>query len=41
MGLESTDIELNALERRIGLAKAIKLYKRNISQNSDEDNTFE
>ncbi len=41
MGLESTDIKLNALERQIGLAKAIKLFKRNISQNSNEDNAFE
>ncbi len=41
VGLESTDIKLNALERQIGLAKAIKLYKRNISQNSNEDNAFE
>lgn len=41
VGLESTDIKLNSLERRIGLAKAIKLYKRNIFQNSNEYNTFE
>ena len=41
MGLQSADIKLNALERQIGLAKAIRLYKRNISQNSGEDNAFE
>ncbi len=41
VGLEIADMKLNALERQIGLAKAIKLYKRNISQNSDEDNAFE
>ena len=40
-GLESTDIKLNSLERQIGLAKVIKLYKRNISQNSDEDSASE
>ena len=34
-------VKLNALEQRIGLTKAIKLYKRNISQSSDEDNAFE
>jgi tetratricopeptide (TPR) repeat protein len=34
-------MKLNALEQQIGLAKAIKLYRRNISQNSDEDNAFE
>ena len=34
-------MKLNALEQQISLAKAIKLYKRNISQNSDEDNAFE
>ena len=41
MALEGVDMKLNALEQQIGLAKAIKLYKRNISQNSDEDNAFE
>ncbi len=39
--LESTDIKLNSLERQIGLARAIKLYKWNISQNSNEDNASE
>ena len=34
-------MKLNALEEEIGLTKAIKRYKRNISQNSDEDNAFE
>jgi tetratricopeptide (TPR) repeat protein len=34
-------MKLNVLEKRIGLTKAIKRYKRNISQNSDEDNAFE
>jgi tetratricopeptide (TPR) repeat protein len=34
-------MKLNALEQRIGLTKAIQLYKRNISQNSDEGNAFE
>ena len=34
-------IKLNGLEQRIGLAKAIELYKRNVSQNSGEDNAFE
>jgi hypothetical protein len=34
-------MKLNALEQQIGLTKAIKRYKRNISQNSDEDNAFE
>jgi hypothetical protein len=41
VGIESTDMKLNALERQIGLAKAITLYKRSISQNSDGDNAFE
>ena len=41
VGLETADMKLNALERQIGLPKAIKLYKRNMSQNSDEDNAFE
>ena len=36
-----TNMKLNALEQQIGLAKAIRLYKRRISQNSDEDNAFE
>jgi hypothetical protein len=39
--LGSPDTKLNTLERQIGLAKAIKLYKRNIAQNSNEDNAFE
>jgi tetratricopeptide (TPR) repeat protein len=34
-------MKLNALEKRIGLTKAIRRYKRNISQNSDENNAFE
>ena len=34
-------VKLNGLEQRIGLTKAIKLYKRNISQSSDEDSAFE
>ena len=34
-------MKLNNLERKIGLTKAIKRYKKNISQNSDEDNAFE
>ena len=34
-------VKLNALEQRIGLTEAIRLYKRNISQSSDEDNAFE
>ena len=34
-------VKLNGLEQRIGLTEAIKLYKRNISQSSDEDNAFE
>ena len=38
---KNTNMKLNALEQQIGLAKAIKRYKRNISQNSDEDNAFE
>jgi len=38
---KNTDMKLNALEQEIGLAKAIKRYKRNISQHSDEDNAFE
>ena len=38
---KNNNIKLNALEQEIGLAKAIQLYKRNISQNSDEDNAFE
>ena len=38
---KKTGIKLNALEQRIGLTKAIKLYRRNISQSSDEDNAFE
>ena len=38
---KNTNMKLNVLEQQIGLAKAIKLYKRNISQNSDEDNAFE
>lgn len=38
---KNNNIKLNALEQQIGLAKAMKLYKRNISQNSDEDNAFE
>ncbi len=38
---KKTGIKLNALEQRIGLTKAIKLYKRNISQSSDEDDAFE
>jgi hypothetical protein len=38
---KTTNIKLNALERQIGLIKAIKRYKQNISQNSDEDNAFE
>jgi len=38
---DSTEIKLNALEQQIGLAKAIKLYRQNISQNSDENNAFE
>jgi len=38
---KSTGVKLNALEQRIGITKAIKRYKRNISQNSDEDNAFE
>jgi hypothetical protein len=32
---------LNTLEQQIGLTKAVKMYKRNISHNSDEDNAFE
>jgi len=39
--IKKKDMKLNALEQQIGLAKAIKRYKRNISQNSDEDNAFE
>ena len=38
---KKADMKLNALEQRIGLAKAIELYKRNVSHNSDEDNAFE
>lgn len=38
---KNTNMKLNELERQIGLTKAIKRYKRNISQNSDEDNAFE
>lgn len=38
---KNTNIKLNALEEEIGLTKAIKQYKRSISQNSDEDNAFE
>ena len=38
---KKTGIKLSALEQRIGLTKAIKLYRRNISQSSDEDNAFE
>ena len=38
---KKTGIKLNALEQRMGLTKAMKLYKRNISQSSDEDNAFE
>jgi hypothetical protein len=34
-------VKLNALEQRIGLTEAIRLYKRNISQSSDEDDAFE
>ena len=34
-------VRLNALEQRIGLTEAIRLYKRNISQSSDEDDAFE
>jgi hypothetical protein len=41
VGPEGTELKLNALERRIGLAKAIELYKWNISQNSDEESAFE
>ena len=37
---KNTNMKLNALEQQIGLAKAIKLYRRNISQNSDENNAF-
>jgi hypothetical protein len=38
---KNINIKLNALEQQIGLTKAIKRYKQNISQNSDEDNAFE
>ena len=38
---KNSNMKLNALEQQIGLTKAIKQYKRNISQNSDEDNAFE
>jgi tetratricopeptide (TPR) repeat protein len=38
---KNTNMKLNALEQQIGLAKAIKRYKRNISQNADEDNAFQ
>ena len=38
---KNTNMKLNALEQQIGLTKAIRLYKRNISQNSDEDDAFE
>lgn len=41
VGLESDGLKLNALEQRKGLPKAIRLYERNISQNSGEDNAFE
>ena len=34
-------VKLNALEQRIGLTEAIRVYKRNISQSSDEDDAFE
>ena len=34
-------MKLNGLEQRIGPAKAMELYERNVSQNSDEDNAFE
>jgi hypothetical protein len=34
-------VKLNGLEQRIGLTKAIKRYKRNISQSCDEDDAFE
>jgi hypothetical protein len=39
--IKKTDMKLNALERQIGLTKAIRRYKRNISQTSNEDNAFE
>jgi hypothetical protein len=38
---KNNNMKLNTLERKIGLTKAIKRYKRNISQNSDDDNAFE
>ena len=38
---KNSNMKLIALEQEIGLTKAIKRYKRNISQNSDEDNAFE
>lgn len=41
MRLKSSNLKLKVLERKIGFAKAIKLYERNISHNSDKDNAFE
>lgn len=41
MDEETNSLKLNALERRVGLDKAIALYERNVSKSSDEDNAFE
>ncbi len=41
MSLKSSNMKLKVLERQIGFAKAIKLYERSISHNSDKDNAFE
>jgi len=41
MHRKTDGLKLNELERRKGLSKAIRLYERNISQDSDEDNSFE
>lgn len=41
MASKSPDVRLNALEREIGLDKAIALYERSISQDSDENDAFE
>ena len=39
--LERVKMKPNALERKIGLAKAKKLYEQNVERNSDENNAFE
>lgn len=41
MASKKPDVRLNALEREIGLDKAIALYERSIAQGSDENNAFE